>query len=350
VDGQGNLTGVLSIGADVTELKRAEGLLAESEKRLRLIYENVQEIIYYNALEGDPPAVRSVSVSPQVKDILGYEPDEFRDDLSVWVGALHPADGPVVQAFAEKLKRTLEPATAQYRFRHKLTGEYRWMEDTSVPDTDADGRPAGFFGVVRDITERRRAEDELRVRNRQLMALAASANAMGQFLDSKKATEAICEAAIVAFGATMAWVGLLDPESTEVTPLSSAGKDEGYTDSVRVRWDLSDRAMGPTGKAIKTRKPQVMLIDDPAFSIWREEAAARGYKVVCALPIIHGEAVRGVITLYGDDPEAFAPDILDIFEIFARQCAMVLVNAALYEEARRTIEELWAANEKLKEK
>ena len=49
------------------------------------------------------------------------------------------------------------------------------------------------------------------------------------------------------------------------------------------------------------------------------------------------------MTLYSEDPNAFGPESMDIFEIFARQCTMVLVNASLYEEAQRTINELWAA-------
>jgi GAF domain-containing protein len=102
--------------------------------------------------------------------------------------------------------------------------------------------------------------------------------------------------------------------------------------------------------AIKTRKPQVMHVSDPHFAPWREEAMKRGYQKLCALPILHGEEVRGVITIYSDDANAFTSEIFDIFEVFARQCAMVLVNAALYEEARNSIHELWAANEKLKGK
>jgi transcriptional regulator with GAF, ATPase, and Fis domain len=138
------------------------------------------------------------------------------------------------------------------------------------------------------------------------------------------------------------------PESTEVTPLASAGRDEGYTDQVRVRWDLSPRALGPAGRAIKMGKPQLMRVDEPDFAPWRDEATKRGFQVVCALPLTQGETVRGVIALYSGNPADFGPETFDILEIFAGQCAMVLVNASLYEEARRTIQELWQANEELK--
>ena len=350
VDAGGRLTGILSVGTDITELKRAEGALAESEKRLRVIYDNVQEIVYYLKLGPGPGQLMPTFVNRQIETLLGYTVEEYMQGLEAWKTVIHPDDFEHLVQGARTLLSDPRPRSREFRVLHKLTGEYHWIENMVLPDLDASGRPVGYFGVARDVTERRRAEDLLRLRNRQLMAVAVSADAMGRFLETQKATKAICDAAIDAFGATMAWVGLVVPESTEITPLSSSGKDEGYTGWVKVRWDLSERSMGPTGRAVKTRKPQIMNVSEPAFAPWREEATRRGYRTVCAVPILHGEEVRGVITIYSDKPDAFGPEIFDIFEVFARQCAMVLVNAALYEEARNTIQELWALNEKLKGK
>jgi PAS domain S-box-containing protein len=350
VDAEGRLTGILSVGTDVTELKRAEGALAESEKRLRVIYDNVQEIVYYLKPGSGAAPVAPSFVNRQIETLLGYTVEEYLQGFEAWKTVIHPEDFERLAQGARTLLSDPRPRSREFRVLHKLTGEYHWIENMVLPDLDASGRPQGYFGVARDVTERRRSEDLLRLRNRQLMAVAVSADAMGRFLDTQRATQAICDAAIDAFGATMAWVGLVVPESTEITPLSSAGKDEGYTGWVKVRWDLSERSMGPTGRAVKTRKPQIMHVSEPSFAPWREEATRRGYLTVCAVPILHGEEVRGVITIYSDKPDAFGPEIFDIFEVFARQCAMVLVNAALYEEARNTIQELWALNEQLKGK
>jgi PAS domain S-box-containing protein len=350
VDAEGHLTGILSVGTDITELKRAEGALAESEKRLRVIYDNVQEIVYYlQPGSGAAPVVPSF-VNRQIEALLGYTVEEYLQGFETWKTVIHPDDFERLAQGARTLLSDLRPRAREFRVLHKLTGEYHWIENMLLPDLDASGRPLGYFGVARDVTERRRAEDMLRLRNRQLMAVAVSADAMGRFLETQKATKAICDAAIDAFGATMAWVGLVVPESTEITPLSSSGQDEGYTEGVKVRWDLSERAMGPTGRAVKTRKPQIMQVTDPAFAPWRDAALRRGYQTVSAVPILHGDEVRGVLTIYSDRPDAFGPEIFDIFEVFARQCAMVLVNAALYEEARNTIQELWNLNEQLKGK
>lgn len=332
---------------DVTERKAAEEAVRESEKRLRVLVDNVDEVIYYNALEGDPPVLRPVFASQKLEQILGYDPGRFIEDSSAWMNALHSDDRETVAAGLKDSLLKGESAVLEYRFRHGASGGYRWIEDRAVPDFDEEGRLAGFFGVARDITERKEAEEATRKRNRELMALVASAQAMGGFLDLEDASRAICDAAVTAFDVRMAWIGLIVPESTEVKVVASAGQDEGYTKAVRVRWDESPNAQGPAGLAIKRRELQAMSVDDPVFAPWRDLAVSRGFKVVCGAPLLYEDTVRGVLVLYGGRPGDFGPETHELVEIFARQAAMVIVNASLFDEAKRTIEELEAANEEL---
>ncbi len=332
---------------DVTERKAAEEAVRESAKRLQVLVDNVDEVIYYNALEGDPPALRPAFASQKLEQILGYDPGRFIEDSSAWFEALHPDDRETVAAALKNSLMKGEPADLEYRFRHGVSGLYRWIEDRAVPDFDEEGRLTGFFGVARDITERKEAEGVTRKRNRELMALVASAQAMGGFLDLEDASRAICDAAVTAFDARMAWIGLIVPESTEVKVVASAGQDDGYTKDVKVRWDESPNSQGPAGLAIKKRELQAMSVDDPVFTPWRDLAVARGFRVVCGAPLLYEDAVRGVLVLYGGRPEDFGPETHELIEIFSRQAAMVIVNASLFDEAKRTIEELEAANEEL---
>jgi len=332
---------------DITERKQAEEAVRESEKRLRLLVDNVDEIIYYNALEGSPPVLRPTFASGKLETILGYPPDQFMNNSTSWFEALHPEDrDTVVSAMTGALSRG-EPSVVEYRFRHGVSGQYLWIEDRALPDVDENGAIVGFFGVARDITGRKMAEQATRKRNRELMALVASAQAMGGLLDMESASRTICDAAVTAFDARMAWIGLIVPESTEVKVLASAGRDEGYTDVVNVRWDESPHAQGPAGMAIKTRKLVAMHVEDPEFKPWRAAASDRGYRIICATPLPYEDAVRGVLVLYGGRHDDFGRDTHELIEIFARQAAMVIVNAALFDEAKRTIEELEAANEEL---
>ncbi len=157
-DGHNYLAGM---GLDIIERRRADEALRESEERYRLILDNVQEVIYRVTLSNDPFHAEVMFVGGQVEKVLGYSAGEFVADQGLWGRILHPDDVPAVKESAARLAAG-ESLTRQYRLRHKVTGEYRWMEDRAVPLVDDSGKVIGQQGVARDITERRKAEDALR--------------------------------------------------------------------------------------------------------------------------------------------------------------------------------------------
>ena len=339
---------VLVTAFDITDRKRAEEALREREKLYRLILENVEEIVWSVDLGQDPVKAPANFISRQVENIIGYTPEEILGDPELWFDTIiHPEDRERVRAITQEAVESREPRLREYRMRHKETGETRWVEDHIVPVFDEAGRVVRIQGVARDVTERKKSQAELERKNRELLALVNSAHAMTGFLNLEEAARAICRAAVEAFDMKMVWIGLVVPEGTEVRVLASYGNDDGYTKLVKVRWDESSRAQGPCGRAIKTRQPVVMWPDQADFAPWREEAIKRGFKAVCAISLVHEDAVRGVITFYSEDPGVFSPQALEILEIFARQATMAVVNASLYSEASRTIHELNAALQEL---
>ena len=208
------------------------------------------------------------------------------------------------------------------------------------------GRPA-ILSHARDITEKRKTEQSILEKNRQLMAFIKASEAMGSFTDLKASSFSFCRALVDAFSLKMAWIGLVVPESTNVKIVASAGHDDGYTNRVNVRWDESVRARGPTGRAIVTRSSVIMDVEDLDFAPWRDEARKRGYKLSCAIPLIHEDAVRGALHLYSDSLDGFSPERMEMFETLAMSATMMVVTASLYEEANETITELLSTtNEK----
>ena len=106
------------------------------------------------------PAGRMVYNNPALADLLGYAPGEL--DGASRLDLVHPDDRP---AAADLLARSAAErrgwSEVVFRWRHK-DGSYRHLETNAVPTLDPDGRPTGFQGASRDITERLRLEEQFR--------------------------------------------------------------------------------------------------------------------------------------------------------------------------------------------
>lgn len=157
---EGKVIGVIGIARDITERKQSEEALRESEQRHRLVLDHVEEIIYMIEIkERDPFGGAPSFISGRVNDILGYQPDDFSADHTLWFKSLHPDDLPALMESTNTIIANRRPGTRLYRIRHKGTGEFRWMEDRVMPQLDNMGNVIGIFGVARDITERKHAEE-----------------------------------------------------------------------------------------------------------------------------------------------------------------------------------------------
>jgi PAS domain S-box-containing protein len=132
------------------------------EERFRAVIEEVPAITY----TWDPTRPAGTSavpyVSPQVETILGYTPDEWTAEPTLWIDRLHPEDRDRVVAESDRADRAGEPFEMEYRTTAK-DGHEVWLHDESVVVArDADGRPLRVQGVMFDITRQKRAEEDLR--------------------------------------------------------------------------------------------------------------------------------------------------------------------------------------------
>jgi two-component system cell cycle sensor histidine kinase/response regulator CckA len=145
--------GAVSIVVDLTERKRVEQALRDSEERFRRLAENEQDIVYRYRLE--PPGYEYVS--PAVLPLTGYTPEELYADPQIANEIVHPDDRPLLERVL--LERRTEPTV--YRCIRK-GGEIVWMEDRFSVVRDDEGRVVAFEGIARDVTAQKRAEEELR--------------------------------------------------------------------------------------------------------------------------------------------------------------------------------------------
>ncbi len=146
---------------NIQKRKQAELAIMESENRYRMVVENIDEIIYRVLFKEDPLEGVVELVSSQIEKIIGYQPDDFLISPELWFKIIHPDDRSSVAQVTQQMIKNKETVTRYYRLHHKITSEYLWMEDRVVPMIDDNNNVIGCFGVARDITERKKMEEEI---------------------------------------------------------------------------------------------------------------------------------------------------------------------------------------------
>ncbi len=156
---QGQITGILSIGSDITEQKRMEDVLKISEERFRFAMDASSEGLWdWDIKTG------YVYLSPAYYRLFGYETDDFSPTIQTLFGFTHPDDMIRVTGLTKDcVEDRCQSFETEYRIKAK-DGSWRWMlVRAKAVDRDNKGRARRIIGTFSDITERRCAEEALRI-------------------------------------------------------------------------------------------------------------------------------------------------------------------------------------------
>ena len=140
--------------------RRAAGYADElrlADRRFRALVEGLPLVTYIDSLTDSAANLYS---SPQIKDLLGYTPEEWQADGDIFPKILHPDDRERVLSLVAHCNATGDPFVSEYRLRSR-DGSYVWVHDESVIVYDDDGTPLYAQGCFLDIRDRKRAEEEL---------------------------------------------------------------------------------------------------------------------------------------------------------------------------------------------
>ena len=255
----GGKTAICAVSRDVTELKGARELLEASERRFRSLIQNAPDAI--SVLDADSTILYD---SPAIARLLGYTPEERIGKRGI--DYVHPGDRETAQrTFSEVLQNPGVRLPVEYRIRHK-DGSWRHIEAART-NLLSDPAVGGIVLNYRDITERKRAEEELRQsdeRHRrrawELVLLhrvrsAISAETTDLQVTLRKTVEAVAE----TYGYTLVSAYLIRGDGGELVLQHHVGYD-----SQLERIPLS---RGVMARVARTGKP-VLLEDahsDPEF-------------------------------------------------------------------------------------
>jgi PAS domain S-box-containing protein len=158
-DGKPAFVGGMAV--DITNLRRAEQVLEESEERFRQLAENIEEVFWMS----DPLKNKVLYVSPAYEQLWGRSRQSLYDQPLSFLDGIHPDDHAQVVAGLESQRRG-EPTDLEYQVI-RPDGSVRWVRDRSFPIRDRAGRVYRVAGIAEDVTDRRRFEEDLQDADRR---------------------------------------------------------------------------------------------------------------------------------------------------------------------------------------
>jgi len=216
----------------------------------------------------------------------------------------------------------------------------------------SEGTIIGVAVFAQDMTERKKAEDELARVNRALRMLIDSDQVVIHATDETMLMNEVCRIAVEVGGYRLAWIGFAEQdEGKKVRPVAHAGLDSGYIESAHLSWsEDSDRGRGPGGIAIRTQQPSIArnIPLDPAFAPWRVDAILRGYKSVIALPLTSKNRIFGVLGIYSHEADVFYPGEVEILQELADNMAYGISALRTQTRKKKAEEALRESEERLR--
>ncbi|MEZ0395986.1 MAG: PAS domain S-box protein [Anaerolineales bacterium] len=154
-DSAGQITHFIAVKQDISERKRVEREILESERRYAALVEASPAGIFHTDAAG-----LTTYVSPRWCEISGMDAQSALGNG--WLQAVHPEERQTLISGWEQAAKSGRASTAEYRFL-RPDGSLRWVRGQAMPEVDSQGRLIGYVGAILDITEAKQAEEALRL-------------------------------------------------------------------------------------------------------------------------------------------------------------------------------------------
>ena len=331
IKGEGMPDFVAGFSIDVTDRVLAERKLAESEEMYRLISTVVSDYLFSSRVNEDG-SLELQWVAGAFEAITGYSLPEYKQKGG-WRAQLYPEDIEIDNRDMQNLRNN-KPVITELR-TVKKDGEVIWVKVYSQPIwDDENNRLIGIDGAVQDITDRKKAEEEIRKSVEEFKALYDTAMDFSLNRDPFSILKTIADRAISLLGATNAFVYLFDASANELELKYT--KNPSQPLGMRVKLGV-----GISGLVADKLSP--IILND--YSKWQNRHPGSPFDEVAAImcvPMLYGGQLIGVLGVHENHPSkvTFSENDVHFLTLFASQAAAALYSADLFEKIRQNANEL----------
>lgn len=315
---------------DITDEKRAEERLRESEARFQTMADTAPVMIWMTGTDG--------LCNYFNKPWCDFTGRTMEQEVGMgWVEGLHPDD--VQGCFDTFLPafHARKPFRMEYRLR-RVDGEYRWVIESGIPRYTGGGEFAGYIGSNIDITERKRAESLL-AGEKRVLELVAKGDSLAEILD------ALCRLVEEEASGVLASILLLEDGRLRHGAAPSLPKT--YTDAI------DGALIGPCAGSFGTaayRAEQVIveeIASDPLWVDYRHLALPHSLRACWSTPVFSSQRkIIATLAMYYREPRRPMPRDLEIIERITH-LAGVAIERKLAQDALRRSEAYLAEGQRL---
>ncbi len=291
--------------------------------------------------------------SKEMYGLLGYTEQAVPvPTTAAFLCRVHPDDRPLLLAVVKK--SLAEKASWQTEYRLvRPDGNECLVEESGEFIFDMNGDVQTMMGVVKDVTDKKKAElylalhrdhleelvrdrtsalieseRETKSVNRSLHMLSRCNIAIVHATDEHQLLNELCQQICECGDFLLAWVGLIPKGlKSALVPVAQYGHASGYLKSIQTSWAIEQETnAGPIFSALSTAQTQLSLNygNDPANILWREPGQAVHARSLIALPLLFDGHILGVLTIHSQHAHAFLDSEVSLLEELARNISFGL--------------------------
>lgn len=300
----------------IQDLKLSHEALKKAEEKYRRIFEDSKDLFFITSAEGNFLEVNQAGV-----DMLGYESKEELFKFPVRDTYLNPADRDIftkamengfVKDFEAKLKRK--------------DGTPIDVLVTASAKTDGSGEIISYEGVVKNISDRKRMEEELLRRTEELQALYDLSILINQSLELDTVLHTALEKALSVTGFEIGTIHLLKEDGETLELKYHIGPSDILDENIKY-FKIGE---GVAGKAVQFKRPMTFSIDEyptpRIIPILRE----KGIQSLVGIPLLAKNEAIGSLTLTSRSIHQFTQREINLLESIGNQIGLALENAKLF--------------------